>query len=115
MAEIRWTLQALADVELRRILADADLVLCDGMPLVWASHFLGNPLPERVTGSNLVPLLLGEAERKGWRVFFLGGTDKSVAKAAENVRARHPKLQLVGAYSPPFKPLVEMERDRLAQ
>ena len=108
-ANVDFVVQALADVELRRILADADLVLCDGMPLVWASHFLGNPLPERVTGSNLVPLLLGEAERKGWRVFFLGGTDKSVAKAAENVRARHPKLQLVGAYSPPFKPLVEMD------
>ena len=70
------------DAQLRRILLDAHLVLCDGTPLVWASRWLGNPLPERIAGSDLVPLLLAEAERRGWRVFFLGGTDESVARAA---------------------------------
>ena len=114
-ANVDFAVQALKDVELRRILADADLVLCDGMPLVWASRFLGNPLPERVTGSDLVPRLLAEAELKGWRVFFLGGTDESVARAAERVRTRHPKLQLVGAYSPPFKPLLEMDHEDIVR
>lgn len=114
-ANVDFVVQALNDVELRRILTNADLVLCDGMPLVWASRFLGNPLPERVTGSDLVPQLLGEAERKGWRVFFLGGTEESVAQAAENVRARHPKLQLVGTYSPPFKPLLEMDHEDIVR
>ena len=110
-ANVDFAVQALGDVELRRILAEADLVLCDGMPLVWASRFLGNPLPERVTGSDLVPQLLAAAADKGWRVFFLGGTDESVARAARNVRARHPSLKLVGAYSPPFKPLLEMDQE----
>jgi len=114
-ANVDFAVQALKDVELRRILADADLVLCDGMPLVWASRFLGNPLPERVPGSDLVPRLLAEAELKGWRVFFLGGTDESVARAAERVRTRHPKLQLVGAYSPPFKPLLEMDHEDIVR
>lgn len=114
-ANVDFVVQALGDVELRRILADADLVLCDGMPLVWASKLLGNPLPERVAGSDLVPQLLAEAERQGWRVFFLGGTDESVAKAAENVKARHPQLQLVGAYSPPFKALLEMDHDDIVR
>jgi len=114
-ANVDFAVQALKDVELHRILADADLVLCDGMPLVWASRFLGNPLPERVTGSDLVPLLLAEAELKGWRVFFLGGTDASVATAAERVRMRHPKLELVGAYSPPFKPLLEMDHEDIVR
>jgi UDP-N-acetyl-D-mannosaminuronic acid transferase (WecB/TagA/CpsF family) len=63
-ANVDFAVQALRDVELQRILAEADLVLCDGMPLVWASRLLGNPLPERVTGSDLVPLLLAEAERR---------------------------------------------------
>lgn len=114
-ANVDFVVQALGDVELRRILADADLVLCDGMPLVWASRLLGNALPERVAGSDLVPQLLGEAERQGWRVFFLGGTNESVARAAENVQARHPRLQLVGAYSPPFKALLEMDHDGIVQ
>ncbi len=108
-ANVDFIVQATEDVELRRILFDAHLVLADGMPIVWASKRLGNPLPERVTGSGLIPELLALAEQKGWRVFFLGGTEQSVAAAAEKTRAKHPGLQLVGAYSPPFKPLLEMD------
>ena len=114
-ANVDFVVQAREDLELRRILLDAHLVMCDGMPLVWASRKLGNPLPERVTGSDMVPRLLGEAERKGWRVFFLGGQPSSLAAAAEKTRAKHPRLQLVGAYSPPFKPLMEMDNDDLAR
>jgi len=110
-ANVDFIVQALEDVELRRILFDMHLVLADGMPIVWASRFLGNPLPERVTGSGLIPLLLAEAEQRGWRVFFLGGTEESVALAAEKTRAKHPQLQLVGAYSPPFKRLLEMDHE----
>jgi N-acetylglucosaminyldiphosphoundecaprenol N-acetyl-beta-D-mannosaminyltransferase len=108
-ANVDFVAQALEDVELRRILFDAHLVLADGMPLVWASKFLGNPLPERVTGSGMIPMLLELAEQRGWKVFFLGGTEQSVATAAEKTRAKHPRLKLVGAYSPPFKPLLEMD------
>ncbi len=114
-ANVDFVVQALGDVELRRILTDADLVLCDGMPLVWASRLLGNPLPERVAGSDLVPVLLAEAERQGWRVFFLGGTSESLTRAAAKVRAQHPQLQLVGTYSPPFQPLLDMDPDEILQ
>jgi len=107
-ANVDFIVQALEDVELRRILFDAHLVLADGMPIVWASKHLGNPLPERVTGSGMIPQLLELAEQRGWRIFFLGGTEQSVTAAAEKTRAKHPKLQLVGAYSPPFKPLLGM-------
>jgi N-acetylglucosaminyldiphosphoundecaprenol N-acetyl-beta-D-mannosaminyltransferase len=112
-ANVDFVVQALEDVELRRILFDMHLVLADGMPIVWASKCLGNPLPERVTGSGMIPRLLAEAETKGWSVFFLGGTDESVAQAAKNTRAKHPKLNLVGAYSPPFKPLLEMDHEEI--
>ena len=61
-ANVDFLVQASQDVELRRILFDAHLVLCDGTPLVWASKLLGNPLPERVAGSDLVPLLLAVAD-----------------------------------------------------
>jgi N-acetylglucosaminyldiphosphoundecaprenol N-acetyl-beta-D-mannosaminyltransferase len=110
-ANVDFVVQAQNDTELRRILLDAHLVVADGMPLVWASRWLGHPLPERVTGSGMTPLLLAQAEVKGWRVFFLGGTEQSVAQAAANTRARHPRLEIAGAYSPPFKPLLEMDHD----
>src|SRR6266487_3686157 len=81
--------QARRDVELRRILLEAHLVLCDGTPLVWASRLLGHPLPERVAGSDLVPLVLRLAAEKGHRLFFLGGTPESNEQAVANVRAQY--------------------------
>ena len=110
-ANVDFVTQASKDIELRRILFDAHLVLCDGMPLVWASRFLGNPLPERVTGSGMVPKLLAQAESRKWRVFLLGGAEASLEKASRNVLAKHPDLRLVGAYSPPFKPILEMDHE----
>jgi len=96
---------ALEDVELRRILFDAHLVVAEDKTVVWASKILGNPLPGSVTVPNLIPQLLKLAEQKGWRVFLLGG-DEAVA---QKIRARHPQLQLVGTYLPPDQPLLEMD------
>ena len=49
----------LVDVNFRALVAEADLVVADGMPLVWASRLQGTPLPERVAGSNLISTLSG--------------------------------------------------------
>jgi len=108
-ANVDFTALALYDEELRRILLDAHLVVCDGMPLVWASRWLGNALPERVAGSDLVPKLLAIAEEKNWSVFFLGGQKEVADKAVQKVQERHPRLKIAGVMSPPFKPLHEMD------
>ena len=110
-ANVDFLVQAAKDVELRRILFDAHLVLCDGTPLLWASRFLGNELPERVAGSDVVPLLLKEAAEKGYRVYFLGAEPAVALQAVEKLRAELPTLQIVGHHSPPFKPLVDMDHD----
>src|SRR5437867_4914083 len=85
-ANVDFLVQAQQDVELKRILCDAHLVLCDGTPVVWASRFLGNPLPERVAGADLVPLLIQLAAERGHRLFFLGATPESSAQAVENLQ-----------------------------
>src|SRR3954468_17364688 len=95
-ANVDFLVQASKDVELRRILFDAHLVLCDGTPLVWASKLLGNGLPERVAGSDIVPLLLEVAAEKGYRPFFLGASPDSLEKAVSRLRAELPALQIVG-------------------
>lgn len=95
---------AMDDVELRRILFDAHLLLAEDKTVVWASKLLGNALPENITVPNLIPPLLALAEQKKWRVFLLGGDDAVAAK----IRSRHPQLELVGAYAPPELPLLEM-------
>src|SRR5580658_2127283 len=95
-ANVDFLVQAQQDVELRHILTEAHLVLCDGTPLVWASRLLGNRLPERVAGSDLVPVLLKVAAEKQYRVFLLGATPDSVEEAASCLRRKHPSLLLAG-------------------
>jgi exopolysaccharide biosynthesis WecB/TagA/CpsF family protein/anti-anti-sigma factor len=112
-ANVDFLVQAQSDVELRRILVEAHLVLCDGTPLVWASRLLGNRLPERVAGSDLVPVLLKVAADKGYRVFFLGATPDSVEQAASRLKSQHPSLILAGHYSPPFNALLQMDHKEI--
>ena len=108
-ANVDFTVQALEDEELRRILFDAHLVLCDGTPLLWASRLLGNRLPERVAGSDLVPILIDLAAQKDYRIYFLGGRPDIIERAIENVTSQHPNLNVVGWDSPAFAPLHEMD------
>jgi N-acetylglucosaminyldiphosphoundecaprenol N-acetyl-beta-D-mannosaminyltransferase len=112
-ANVDFLVQAQSDVELRRILTEAHLVLCDGTPLVWASRLLGNRLPERVAGSDLVPVLLKVAAEKQYRVFLLGATPDSVEEAAARLRRDHPSLPLAGYYSPPFSDLLAMDHEEI--
>ncbi|MCX6952894.1 MAG: WecB/TagA/CpsF family glycosyltransferase [Verrucomicrobia bacterium] len=106
---VDFLVQARQDAELHQILVNADLVLCDGKPLVWASQWLGNPLPGRVAGSDLVPVLLHRAAERGWKIFLLGGADGVGAEAAQRIAAAHPTLRAVAHYSPPHRALAEMD------
>jgi len=86
------------DPVFRVVLERADLTVPDGIGLLLAARWQGRPLPERVTGSDGVPLIASEAARRGWRLFFLGAA-LGVARAAADVLIRaHPGLQIVGVY-----------------
>ncbi len=86
------------DPNFYNILTRADLTVPDGVGLLWAARRKGTPLPERVTGSDGVPKIAAEAEQRGWRLYFLGAAPGVAEKAAEVLRARHPRLQIVGIY-----------------
>ncbi len=86
--------------ELRASYADAALVLADGMPLIWASKLTGRPLPERVAGSDLGPGALASLPA-GSRVFLLGASEQSSARAATNIQQSFPHLEVAGRLSPP--------------
>jgi N-acetylglucosaminyldiphosphoundecaprenol N-acetyl-beta-D-mannosaminyltransferase len=64
--------KASRDEELRRIINACALVNADGMPVVWASRLLGNPLTERVAGIDLFEALMRRSSERGWREFLLG-------------------------------------------
>jgi N-acetylglucosaminyldiphosphoundecaprenol N-acetyl-beta-D-mannosaminyltransferase len=100
-ANVDHALRFQHDPEYARIVRGADLVLADGKPIIWASRLQRTPLKERVTGSDLLPLLCRHAARCGQRVFLLGGDPGVADKARSVLEARFPGLQVVGTHCPP--------------
>ncbi len=103
---------AQSDAEMRRALVDASLTVPDGMPLVWAANMLGEDLPNRVYGPELMSRYSDHSAQRGHRVWLYGGRDQgSLVQLALSMRRRHPGIQIVGGYSPPFRAL-EPEEER---
>lgn len=89
------------DPLLRRMIGSAEYVLADGMPLIWISKLFRRPLPEKVSGSDFVPLLCRRAAREGASVFFAGGSEASMQSACARLREQYPELRVDGC-SPPL-------------
>jgi N-acetylglucosaminyldiphosphoundecaprenol N-acetyl-beta-D-mannosaminyltransferase len=85
---------------MRTAYARAELCLADGMPLLWASRLLGQPLPAKVSGSDFVPAVLERAAQRGFRVYFLGGSPGIAARARDKLRETLPSLEVVGVDAP---------------
>ncbi|HMA34525.1 MAG TPA: WecB/TagA/CpsF family glycosyltransferase [Chloroflexia bacterium] len=84
-----------------RLLNDAAIAVPDGMPLLWVSRLVGQPLPERITGTDLLCGCAELAARQGYRLFLLGAAPGVAAEAAQVLESRYPHLQIVGTYAPP--------------
>lgn len=87
------------DAAFMRVLHESDLNVADGVGLLFAARYLGRPLPERVTGSDGVPLIAARAAREGWRLFLLGSAPGIAEQAAERLAEQNPGLQVAGTYA----------------
>lgn len=90
------------DALLKKITDDANIVIVDGKPLVWISRLYKRPIVEKISGSDLVPLLCERAAKKGYSIFILGGKEGVPEKAEQNLKKMYPGICIAGAYSPPF-------------
>jgi N-acetylglucosaminyldiphosphoundecaprenol N-acetyl-beta-D-mannosaminyltransferase len=81
---------------LQEVMERADLLLPDGVPVLWASALLGTPLPERVAGTDLMQALLELSALRNYRVFLLGGEENVITRTVETLRGRYPTLQIAG-------------------
>lgn len=82
---------------------DADLILADGAPVVWASKLLGRSLPDRIPGSDLTPAIFAAAPAdRVLKTYLLGAMPGVAEVAARNVMATWPQVQVTGCYSPPL-------------
>lgn len=90
------------DSELQEVYKKANLILTDGKPLIWISNYYKTPIKEKVSGSDLFPLLCQMAEKKGYKMFFLGAAEGVAMRAATNLKKRYSNLEVTGVYSPPL-------------
>ncbi len=89
-----------ANAPLLSVMRASPLVSADGMPIVLLSRLLGDPLPERVAGADLVPLIAERAARENKTLYFLGGSEENARAAADLLRTRYPGLRIAGVDSP---------------
>jgi N-acetylglucosaminyldiphosphoundecaprenol N-acetyl-beta-D-mannosaminyltransferase len=80
----------------------AEICVCDGAPLLWASRLKGTPLPERIAGSDLIRSLTQAAAATQGRVFFLGGNPGTADGAAAQLQKEFPGFVVAGTLCPEF-------------
>ena len=100
------------NAELRQIFNSSGLTTPDGMGIVWLLKLKGQRHVDRVYGPDLMLAICERSLNCGWRHFFYGGSTQVVEELAQRLQARFPGLNVLGTYSPPFRPLTD-EEDRL--
>jgi N-acetylglucosaminyldiphosphoundecaprenol N-acetyl-beta-D-mannosaminyltransferase len=112
-ANVDFVINAIHDQSLQEMLCSCDLIVPDGMPIVWASRLMGAKLKERVSGIDLIPRLAELASRRHYGIYLLGASERSSRRAAEALKKRFPKLRVVGRHSPPVTSLSEMDHETI--
>ncbi len=111
VAAVHTVMACTEDDELRAAVLGSALTVPDGQPLVWAMNALGHPLSQRVYGPDLMARFCERSRTSGARHFLYGGRNQgALVQLALNLRRRHPGLQIVGGYAPPYRPLTDDER-----
>ena len=89
-----------SDPDIVDLYRDAEVIVADGTPLVWASRLLGRPLPERIAGSDLVWAVAERAAATGRSLFLLGGAPGAAEGAAQRFLEHFPDLVIAATFSP---------------
>jgi N-acetylglucosaminyldiphosphoundecaprenol N-acetyl-beta-D-mannosaminyltransferase len=113
VASVNNVMHSWDEARFRRVMNEADLVMPDGMPLVWGLRALGVRHASRVRGTNLVEALLDGLSAEGLPVGFYGGAPHVLEDLRTTVEARWPGLQVAYAWSPPFRPLTAQEDEHV--
>ena len=85
------------DKSLKDSIVNCDIISADGQAIVWASHFLNRPLPERVAGIDLMENLVKLAKERNYRIFFLGAKEEVVTKVV-NVYVKKYSEDIIAGY-----------------
>ncbi len=112
---VHGVMESQHDAELRRIHNAAGMVTPDGMPLVWLNWLAGQRHVDRVYGPDLMLATLEYGVPRGYRHYLYGGAEGVPELLAERLRARFAGVQIVGTFSPPFRPIPPDEDEQMVQ
>lgn len=110
---VHGVMESQRDAALRQILNDSFLCLPDGMPTVWVGRWQGHPAMGRVYGPDFMLELCKLAARHDCRHFLYGGERGVADRLRERLEILVPAINIVGTYTPPFRPLTTAEEDDL--
>jgi N-acetylglucosaminyldiphosphoundecaprenol N-acetyl-beta-D-mannosaminyltransferase len=99
----------------KQVLSDADLVVPDGMPLVWIGRWRGKVLQRRVYGPELMLTFCRETASMGYRHFLYGGEACVPERLAQTLKKSCPGICIAGTYSPPFRPVTPEEDQAIVE
>ena len=105
-------LAARASARVQTIYKNADYVLCDGVPVKWASEFLGTPIKQRITGLDVLPKIFPFAKERNFTIFLLGASPGVAETLQTKMEAKHPGVQIVGTFVPPFRAVFSEEENQ---
>ncbi|MBX5448536.1 MAG: WecB/TagA/CpsF family glycosyltransferase [Thermogemmatispora sp.] len=94
-----FVMEAQRNPAFRRAINEAALNVPDGIGVVWATRYLGQPAPERITGTDLIPALAERCAAHGYRLYLLGAAPGVAEATAARLCARFPGLQIAGTYA----------------
>jgi N-acetylglucosaminyldiphosphoundecaprenol N-acetyl-beta-D-mannosaminyltransferase len=98
-------IEARKEAQYRQALNEADFPMADGIPLVWASRVLGQPVAGRCCGPDFLVHMNARAAEKGYTVFIMCGGDRKAERTAAAFQQLHPNLKIVGSWTPPMGPI----------
>lgn len=112
---VHGVIESQRDEAIREMHNKAGMVTPDGMPLVWLNHWQGNKHVSRVYGPDLMLAICEASKDAGYKHFFYGGADGVPELLRDKLTERYPHLQVVGTYSPPFRPLTPEEDEEIVR
>jgi len=110
---VHGVMEAQRDPDFRGILNRSLLCTPDGMPTVWVGHWQGHRRMRRVYGPDFMLEMCRASISRGYRHFLYGGSPGVAEKLKRRLHAKMPRLEIVGTYSPPFRPLTPAEKDEV--
>lgn len=109
ISNVHMVISAKHDVALAEAMRLADMATPDGAPVAWMLRHLGFNDQPRISGTELMLAYFKEAASRGEAVFLLGSTEHTLGQLVQTLGRRVPGLRVAGAYSPPFRPMSDLE------